>query len=115
MKKIRIYLFVVILFVLFFGIYVYQDLTDKFFAKKQKCPEDHVTSEERMLALDMWINDFYDFYPGSGPLAWTQARLAFYKENNCTASLERYEQAKSGKADPEVMERIQEELREALE
>jgi len=119
MKKIRIYLFVAILFVLFFGIYVYQGSTDKFSVQKQPCPDEFsdtdAGSAEYLIAIDKWTNDFYDTHQGASLSDWSEARFRFWIENDYVEAIKRYKEANAGKADTEVMERIQEGLREALE
>lgn len=67
----------------------------------QKCPDDYANddagSAEYLTATDKWTNDFYDSYPGATLSDWSAARIQFWKDNNCTAVLQRY---KEGKADP---------------
>lgn len=75
-----------------------------------KCPESYPENdsgdEERLAAMNKWTNDFYDSHPGSSLSEWAEARHQFYIDNRCTKSLEKYEQAKAGKADSAVMEQI---------
>jgi hypothetical protein len=83
-----------------------------------KCPENFPETdagdEERLAAMNKWTNDFYDSHPGSTLSQWAEARHQFYIANNCTKSLEKYEQAKAGKADPADMEQINNGIQEAI-
>src|SRR3989344_399805 len=83
-----------------------------------KCPDDYATdnagSAEYLAAMDKWTNDFYDVYPGATLSEWAAARHQFYVDNNCTAALQRYETAREGKADPLLMEPINEAIEEVL-
>lgn len=75
-----------------------------------KCPESFPETdagdEERLAAMNKWTNDFYDSHPGASLSEWSEARHQFYIDNGCAKSLEKYEQAKAGKADSVVMEQI---------
>lgn len=79
----------------------------------QKCPDDYAKddagSAEYLAAMDKWTNDFYDAHPGATLSDWSVARYQFWVDNNCTAALQRYQEAKEGKADPATMERIEQE------
>ena len=84
----------------------------------QKCPDDYSNddagSAEYLAAMDKWTNDFYDAHPGATLSDWAEARHQFYISNHCAAALERYEQAKAGKADPEIMKRVDNVIRDAV-
>ena len=70
---------------------------------KQKCPDDYgnddAGSAEYMVAMDKWTNDFFDAHPGATLSDWSRARHQFWVDNNCTAALQRYEDAKAFNAD----------------
>ena len=84
----------------------------------QKCPDDYANddagSAEYLAAMDKWTNDFYDAHPGASLSDWSAARHEFWVDNNCTAALQRYAEAKAGNADPETMKVIDGVLRDAL-
>lgn len=83
-----------------------------------KCPDDYGTddagSAEYLAAMDKWTNDFYDAHPGATLSDWAAARHQFWVDNHCTAALQRYEDAKAGKADPATMERIKSGIQDAI-
>ena len=83
-----------------------------------KCPDayanDDAGSAEYLAATDKWTNDFYDAHPGASLTDWSAARHQFWLDNDCTAALQRYEDAKAGKADPATMERIQSGIEDAV-
>jgi len=85
---------------------------------KAKCPDDYGTddagSAEYLADTDKWTNDFYDQHPNATLTEWAMARKQFWIDNDCTATLERYEQAKAGNADPKTMEMVNEVLQEAV-
>lgn len=76
----------------------------------QKCPDDFANDDageaEHLAAMDKWTNDFYDSHPGASLGDWERARHQFWIDNNCTAALQRYQDAKTGKANPATMEQI---------
>ena len=76
----------------------------------QTCPEDFPETDAGFQAktdsMEKWINNFYDKNPGSSLAEMAKARFAFYLENNCTKAIERYNEAKNGKADPATMQLI---------
>lgn len=82
-----------------------------------KCPDDFPQGDAgeaaQLASINKWTNDFYDAHPGASIGEWAEARHQFLIDNHCTAALQRYEQAKAGKADPATMERINTTLQEA--
>lgn len=85
---------------------------------KAKCPDEYGTddagSAEYLASMETWTNNFYDLHPEATLTDWSAARHQFYIDNNCTAALERYQEAKDGKADPETMKQIEMGIREAI-
>lgn len=83
-----------------------------------KCPESFPETdtgdEERLVAMNKWTNYFYDSHPNSSLSEWAEARHQFYIDNGCAKSLEKYEQAKAGKADPAVMKTINNAIHETI-
>ena len=79
-----------------------------------KCPDDYATNEEQIVAFDKWTNDFYDANPEATITDWSKARHQFWVDNNCTTSLERYQSAQDGTADPATMKMIDDALQEAI-
>jgi hypothetical protein len=80
----------------------------------QKCPDDYATPEEQTAAMDSWTNTFYDSHPGATLLEWVAARKQFWVENDCEEALQRYADAKAGKADPATIELIKDVIWESL-
>lgn len=108
-------LYVCALAVLFIGVYFIYSRTSPALAK---CPDDYGTddagSAEYLAATDKWTNDFFDSHPDASLKDWGEARHQFWIDNHCTAALERYEQAKAGKADPEMMKRVDGVIRDLI-
>ena len=107
MKRNLTYIGIVLVF--FLVLYFYNAQTPKTLAK---CPDDYATTEEQMAALNEWTNNYYDNHPGASLADWSGARLQYWKDNGCTKAIERYNEAKSGKADPETMNFIKETITE---
>lgn len=92
-KIIYIYIFVtlVIIGVIF---YFYKSSS----GEQGRCPDDYGTddagSADYLVSMDKWTNEFYDTHPGATLADWASARHQFWIDNNCTAALKRYEEAK---------------------
>lgn len=99
--------------------YAYQKLNSKQISVLQKCPDDYGTNDagsaEYLADFDKWTNDFYDKHPGATLSEWSDARYQFWVDNKCTAALQRYKDAKDGKADPAVLEQIENTIRGAID
>lgn len=61
-----------------------------------------------------WENKYFDDHPDGTLSTMAEARHQFYVDNHCTAALQRYEDAKSGKADPAAMERVNKVIQDTL-
>ena len=85
----------------------------------QKCPDDYADTDagsaEYLAATDEWTNAFFDTHPGASLLKWARARHQFLVDNNCTAALQRYQDAKDGKTDPVTMEQVKNIIQEELQ
>ncbi len=102
--KTKVYIVIFILAVIA-SLYFYNTQAPR---AQAKCPDDYATSEEQMTALDEWTNNYYDNHPGATLSDWSKARYQFWVDNKCTKAIERYNEAKSGNADPETMNFIKE-------
>jgi len=95
-----------------FAVYSYPSAT------LAKCPDDYGTddagSAEYLAAINKWTNDFFDAHEGATMIEWAQARRQFWIDNNCTAALESYEQAKAGNVDPETMKMVDGIIRDVI-
>ena len=82
-----------------------------------KCPDDYANddagSAEYLATTEKWTNDFFDAHPEATLTDWAEARYQFWVDNNCTAALQRYDEAKAGKADPATIERIKNGIQDA--
>jgi hypothetical protein len=83
------------------------------FSHRPVCPDDYATTDQATVAMNAWTNSYYDSHPGASLGDWARARHQFYVDNHCTAALQRYDEAKAGKADPATMESINSALEEA--
>lgn len=117
-KKILKKIVFLIIFVtaLSFGVYIYQGSTNKVSVQKQKCPDDYADTDagsvEYLAAMDKWTNNFFDDNLGATLIDWSNARYEFWVENGCVAAIQRYWEAKEGRADPETMARIDDVIRD---
>ena|SRR5258708_2401280 len=94
-KWIRYGLLLVTASFLVFGYFkIRPSVQDRIYAQL-KCPDDYATENEQMAAVDLWTNEFYDQHPGATLSGWSAARHKFWVDNNCTAALKRYEEAKA--------------------
>lgn len=64
-----------------------------------KCPEDFTNSDEKVAFFDKWAKDFYDKNPSASVVDLAEARIAYYKENNCTEAIKRFEDFTAGRVD----------------
>jgi len=96
-------------------LYFYSTSPPKILAK---CPEDYpdtdVGFKAKTTAMDDWLNDFYDKNPGASLSEMAKARYQFYMDNNCSDTLERYFEAKEGKADPAEMKIIRDTIQQEI-
>lgn len=74
------------------------------------CPDDFGMddsgSAQYLASVDAWTNAFFDSHPDASMTDWAEARHQYWIDNNCTAALQRYEEAKAGKADSKAVEAI---------
>ncbi|MEK7089142.1 MAG: hypothetical protein AAB913_03370 [Patescibacteria group bacterium] len=118
MKK-NIY-YILIFFLAFVAIfYFYKTSVPEIGSARAKCPEDYAETDagdiERLAAIDKWTNEFYDKNPGASLVAWSEARRDFWVDNNCVETLRKYDEAKSGTADPVKMKLIEDTIKETIE
>ncbi|MBU6415113.1 hypothetical protein KGQ34_02640 [Patescibacteria group bacterium] len=84
----------------------------------QKCPDDFANDDageaEYLAAINKWTNNFFDSHPGASLGDWERARHQFWVDNHCVVALQRYQEAKSGKADPAIMKLIKDAVQKAV-
>ncbi len=84
-----------------------------------KCSDEYADTDagsaEYLADFDKWTNNFYDTHPGAGLADWSKARYQFWEDNNCTESIEKYNEAKAGKADPATMRLINNGIKDAID
>ena len=68
-----------------------------------------------MADIDKWTNAFFDEHPDASLSDWSKARYQYWVDNNCTEAIERYNQAKEGKADPASMQRIRKGIQDVVD
>jgi hypothetical protein len=85
-----------------------------FFGHGPVCPDDFTNDDAQLSAMNSWTNSFFDSHPDATMTDWANARHQFYVDNKCTISLQRYEDAKNGKADPETMKRVDNAIQEVI-
>jgi len=80
------------------GFFVYKSFVPEQVIVRQKCPDDYgiddAGSKEYLADFDKWTNNFYNTHPGATLLELSEARYQFWVDNNCTAALQRYKDAK---------------------
>jgi len=79
-----------------------------------KCPEDFSNSEEKVSAFDKWTKNFYEKNPDASIGDLVDARNNYYRENNCTEALKRYNDYIAGDVDSGIKQMIEEIVDEAL-
>lgn len=84
----------------------------------QQCPDEYADTDagsaQYLADFDKWTNDFYGTYPGATLSDWSNARYKFWVDNNCTSSIQSYNEAKDGKADPVIMNKIKDSIQESI-
>ncbi|MCX6717763.1 MAG: hypothetical protein NTU76_03775 [Candidatus Taylorbacteria bacterium] len=84
----------------------------------QKCPDEYGTTTaettQYQIDFDKWTNNFYDSHHGATLSDWSKARYQFWIENGCTEAIQRYNEAKDGKADPVIMNEIKDNIQESI-
>ena len=118
MKRKTLYICILTLIIILCAVtYLFTKSNPKQLQIHQKCPDEYADdatgTAEYLAAMDKWTNDFYDTHPGATISDWATARYQFWVDNNCAAAIQRYEDAKTGKADPAAMERISTGIAEA--
>jgi hypothetical protein len=81
---------------------------------KVKCPDDYANADESIEAMNQWTDDFYNSHPNASLSDWSSARKQFYINNNCNEALKRFNDYKSGNADPETTKIIDEVFQEEM-
>ncbi|KKP31741.1 MAG: hypothetical protein A2312_02585 [Candidatus Staskawiczbacteria bacterium RIFOXYB2_FULL_32_9] len=101
------------------GFFVYKSFVPEQVIVRQKCPDDYgiddAGSKEYLADFDKWTNNFYNTHPGATLLELSEARYQFWVDNNCTAALQRYKDAKEGRADPKSLEQIENIIRGVID
>ena len=77
------------------------------FPVSAQCPEDFTNSEEKVLAFDNWTKDFYTKNPDASFGDLADARQSYYKDNNCTEAIKRYEDYMAGRVDAETKDMVE--------
>jgi hypothetical protein len=67
------------------------------FGNKEKflCPDDYATADDQTAGMVAWENHFFDQHPDASLTDMAEARHQFYIDHNCTAALQRYNEAKA--------------------
>ncbi|MSU45297.1 MAG: hypothetical protein EXS47_01575 [Candidatus Zambryskibacteria bacterium] len=116
MKRKVLYIFIPIIALCVF-FYFYNSASKQNLAY-EKCPDDYTSDDagtaEKMADIERWSSDFYKTHPGAALSDWSTARYQFWVNNGCVEALQRYKEAKDGKADPATMEVINEAIKDAV-
>ena len=72
-----------------------------FISKNPVCPDDFETSEEKTIAFEKWVDDFYNKNPEATISEMSKARVDFWEDNNCKEALKRYADYVGEKVDKE--------------
>lgn len=78
------------------------------------CPDDYENFEDQIADFDKFSKDFFDNNPEASITDLFKERLNFYKENNCTEALKRYNEYQSGDVSEENKTMIESVVDEAL-
>lgn len=63
------------------------------------CPDDFRDPQQEITAFSEWIDDFYKKNPNVTMTEMTRARVDFWRDNNCTEALKRYDDYMAGNTD----------------
>ncbi len=89
-----------------------------FYPNTNKCPNDYSNNDagydQQVADIDKWTNSFYDKNPGATLTDWSKARYQYWVDNGCTEAIERYNQAKEGKAATSSMQQIRKGIQDAI-
>lgn len=61
-----------------------------FISKDSVCPADFKTSEEKTMAFEKWVDNFYNKNPEATISEISKARVYFWIDNNCKEALKTY-------------------------
>jgi len=78
------------------------------------CPDDYNDPNEQAAALDKWLGSFYDSNPDATIAEMGEARKDFFVKHHCKEALQRLEDIQSGKADPEIVQMIDDVIKEKM-
>ncbi len=88
-------------------------------SKNNKCPNDYSNDDagynQQMADIDAWTNNFYDTHPNASLSDWSKARYQYWIDNNCTEAIERYNQAKEGRAATSSMQQIRKGIQDVVD
>jgi len=75
----------------------------------KKCPQDYPNTDEgdreRRAAMNNWTNEYFDTHNDATITDWSNARMDFYKEYNCTEALKNIADIKNGTASPALVDK----------
>jgi len=78
------------------------------------CPDDFKDSEKEIASFSKWTDEFYQNNPNATIKEMSQARVAFWRENNCKEALKRYDDYMAGNADEETKQLIETATKETM-
>lgn len=82
------------------------------------CPDDFEDPKQEIASFVKWGEEFWVDNPSATVSDFSQARINFWRENNCTEALKRYEDYMAGNVDEETKRLIEivikEEMKKAI-
>ncbi|KKS44993.1 MAG: hypothetical protein UV10_C0036G0002 [Candidatus Azambacteria bacterium GW2011_GWA1_42_19] len=78
------------------------------------CPDDFKDPKREIAAFSEWGKEFWENNPNATVSDFSQARVDFWRENNCTKALKRYEDYMAGNVDEETKQLIEMVIKEEV-
>lgn len=99
-------LLLIVPLILAFGAYVNND-NQSIQSNQPICPDDFKDPKLEIASFTEWANKFWENNPNATTLDFSQARVNFLRENNCTQALKRYDDYMAGNVDKETQQLIE--------
>ena len=78
------------------------------------CPDDFKDSKQKIALFTEWGKEFWENNPNATVRDFSKARVNFWKENNCTEALKRYDDYMAGNVDEDTKKLIEDVITEEM-
>ena len=86
----------------------------KFYPPTPICPDDFKDPKKEIASFSKWTDEFYQNNPKATMKEMSDARVAFWRDNNCNEALKRYDAYIAGNIDGETKQLIEMVAKEEL-